>query len=217
MIQQISYGDKLDKYVEAMNIIPYRLHRNSRYRTNCFYWIDYERSWFKVEEVEYNFDTTPPQLDHVTVSWMDGNRAWLCTDLTMYDFRLEKDKYKIADQKIINSDKSYVGGEIEYWLFRHHANFIQRKWRGFQKYFDPYSELCVDPNKFYFVKARKSGRGQYSYVELILDPTCEKFGKLTPKRDYIADESYTIKIGREEILKQRRRRQEIHESRNKKK
>ena len=208
MINKISYTDKLDYYVRHYNLIPYRLHKNARYRNNCFYWIDYENKWFKVEEVEYDFSKPIPLLDHVQVLWMDNLQGYISTDLSIYDFRLGKDKYNIRERKcIVNVDESFAGGEIEYWLFIHNITFLDEKYEEFWKYLDLYSRIRIDPSKYYFIIAdeiKVNGVEKYKNVKFIEDPTRTKFrnSKTTnianiPKR----------KIRKQDILRERRRRE----------
>lgn len=209
MIQSISYTEKLDKYVEKENLIPYRLHKNARYRTNCYYWIDYDRKWFRVDEVEYDFSTAIPTLGHATVEWMDGLWAYICTDLTIYDFRLERDKYNIRNMDIINSEESFAGGEIEYWLFKHKVNFIEKKYKGFQKYFDRSGNSAIDSSKYYFIKADLVN-GEYKNVKLILDTEHEKFYKPL-ERNTTTNESYIINMKSDDITREKRRLKRSHE------
>ena len=176
MIGSISYADKLDEFVISDNLIPYRLHPNARYRTNCYYWISWECQWLKAEEVVYDFKPPKPMLDHIIAKFKDGNVSWLCTDLSIYDIRLEKDIYEIRNNEIINSDESFSRGEIEYWFFRNGITFIRKQYHEFQKFFDPQSELKLDPDKFYYIKADRR-KCNYVNVRIELDPTREKFKK----------------------------------------
>lgn len=186
--KKVSYGKKLDQYVKSNNYIPYRLHPNARYRNNCYYWSNYDDMQFKVEEVQYDFYTSPkPILDHVIIRYQDGFRAWSCTDLSILDFRLEKDKYDIKDKDIINSKLSFSGGEIEYWFFIHDIQFYD-KYKGFWKYIDPNSESRIDPNKFYFIVAEER-YGNFVGIKFILDTTQEKFKKKKEDRPKLLEES----------------------------
>lgn len=175
---KITYAEKLDYYVKNYNLIPYRLHPKARYRTNCYYWIAMEEKWFKVEEVEYCFNNrTNPILDHVQIMWMDHLQGYICTDLCIYDFRLEKDKFNIRGLKtLVNTNESYSGAEIEYWLFVHDISIMDDKYTEFWKYIDRDSESHIDSNRFYYIYAKEDSKGNYYNVYFKLDPTRHKFG-----------------------------------------
>lgn len=176
MIHRVTYTEKLDKYVISDNIIPYRLHKNSRFRKNCYYWISYDNQWLKVEEVLYNFNVRPnPLLDHVIAKYQGGAVSYICTDLTIYDFMLEKDKYNIRSKStIINCNESFSGGEIEYWIFRHNITSIDPKYREFWKFLDTFSKYRIESDKYYYIKASEKN-GVYTNVRFILDKSREKF------------------------------------------
>jgi hypothetical protein len=219
MISRITYADKLDEYVELEDLIPYRLHPRARYRNNCYYWIDYENKWFKVTEVLYDFKgSSTPMLDHVIVTYTDGTSSYICTDLTIYDFRLERDKYEIRNKEIINSEESFAGGEIEYWFFKHHITSFDPEYKEFWKFFDISSGLRIEPNKFYFIRADVVD-DVYTNVRFINDPTREKFRKTsiepeTPKVTEVINYNDVKEI---DVKKERNRRRKKHESTTKKK
>lgn len=172
----ISYADKLDQYVENEHLIPYRLHPNARYRNNCYYWISAEEKWFKVEEVQYIFNIgSKPMLDHVQVMWMDKLQAYLCTDLNIYDFRLERDKFGIRGYNtLVNQGISFAGAEIEYWMFKHHITFINEKFKEFWKYIDRNNKYHIEADRYYYIFAEEQN-GIYTNVKFILDPSRKKF------------------------------------------
>lgn len=177
MIHKITYTEKLNRYVKSDNLIPYRLHKNARFRNNCYYWISYDDQWMKVEEVLYNFNFYPnPLLDHIIARSQDGNVSYICTDLSINDFRLEKDKYNIRNKEnIINCNESFSGGEIEYWLFIHDITSLNKKYREFWKYLSVSGKDRIDSNKYYFIKADISDNEIYTNVKFIHDRTREKF------------------------------------------
>lgn len=174
---KITYAEKLDYYVKTRNLIPYRLHPKARYRNRCFYWIANEGKWFRVEEVEYNFaDRANPILDHVIIVWMDNMQGYICTDLCIYDFRLEKDKFGIRNlDTLINTDESYTGAEIEYWFFVHDIDFLDDKYSEFWKYINRESKCCIDPNRYYYIYAEEDKDNNYRKVIFELDPIKRKF------------------------------------------
>jgi hypothetical protein len=209
MIGRVTYTEALDKFVKSDYLIPYRLHPNARYRTNCYYWIAWENRWFKAEEVLYDFKGSAiPILDHVITRYDDGTSSYICTDLTIYDFRLEKDKFDVRSQEIINSANSYAGGEIEYWFFIHNINFVSGKYKNFWEYLEPYGKNRIDPSKFYFVKADMVN-DMYINIRFILDPTKEKFKKLTEDKPKIVEvNDNNIHYINEERKRRRRRHEE---------
>lgn len=180
MIHKITYTEKLDKYVKSNNLIPYRLHSNARFRNNCYYWISYDNQWLKVEEVLYNFNFKPyPMLDHIIARYQDGTYSYICTDLTIYDFGLEKDKYNIRDKEtIINCNESFSGGEIEYWFFVHNITSLDKKYKEFWKFFDTFSSYRIESYKYYYIKATVKN-GVYTKVKFVLDKSKEKFRRTT--------------------------------------
>lgn len=217
MICKVSYGEKLDRYVRNEHVIPYRLHPNARYRRNCYYWDSWEDKWFKVEDVQYDFSTPPiPTLDHVQTRDKDGLLSWITTDLTIFDFRLERDKFNIRNENIINSKQSFAGGEIEYWFFKHDITSFNEKYQEFWKYLDPNSICKVDPNKYYFITA-KEVNGVYRNVKFTIDPTQEKFKKLEEEKSTLITEPVeTPKSVSEIIQEERKRRKEKYEAKSKK-
>ena len=173
---KITYTEKLDYYVRTQNLIPYRLHPRARYRNHCFYWIANEDKWFRIEEVEYSFaDRSNPILDHIIVTWMDRLQGYICTDLCIYDFRLEKDKFCIRDlETLINTDDSYTGAEIEYWFYIHDIDFHDDKYSEFWKYLSRDSDCRIEASKYYYIYAKEID-GTYTDIIFELDPIKRKF------------------------------------------
>lgn len=201
MMYKITYSEKLDIYARDSHTIPYRLHSKARYRNNCWYWIGYEDERFKVTEVLYNFDQVTPILDHVIMKSGEGYTSWISTDLTIYDFFLESDTNNIRNDNIINSGKSYTGGEIEYWFFMRNISFMSNRYKNFSKYLNPNSDNKIDPFKYYYIKAIEVNN-IYTTVEFITDKTREKFRR--SKNTNVISVPTNININ-EENRKRRRR------------
>lgn len=174
MISRVAYSNGLDRYVRENYNIPYRLHSKARYRNKCWYWIEHERDVFKVTEVLYDFRDKTPVLDHVILKSSNGYVSWICTDLTTYDFFIERDIHDIRNQKIINSNKSFSGGEIEYWFFINKISLTCNKYKNFAKYLDPKSCYKIEPLKYYYICAREN-KGTYKNIEFIIDSSKVKF------------------------------------------
>lgn len=174
MISRVIYSNGLDRCIKENYNIPYRLHQKARYRNKCWYWLEHERDVFKVEEVLYEFDGPAPTLNHVILRSSNGYMSWICTDLTTYDFFIERDIYNIRNQKIINSNKSFSGGEIEYWFFMNEISLNSNKYKNFAKYLNPRSCYKLEPFKYYYICARES-KGSYRNIEFIVDPNKVKF------------------------------------------
>lgn len=156
------YGVELDEYVLQKKAIPYRLHEHSRFRNNCFYWIDYWGKWLKVIKAEYEFGYVYPRFIGAYVRWSDGNMGYISTDLVPEDFKIEVDNASMFEKQIVNTGESYTGAEIEYWLF------VRGIDRGrFKKFKHILNDL--DPFTYYFVNAKVCRRGRFYDVTISVD------------------------------------------------
>lgn len=174
------YNEDLDRYVRDSYSIPYRLHMNSRYRNNCYYWSSYWSKWFKVIEAEYDFSFPKPKFVGGIVQWSDTGMGYITTDLTTEDFRLELDNDRIRHDRLINSGISYTGAEIEYWFF---INKIEEKnpilYQKFKRFITP-GQSMLNPMKYYFL-SMKVINGNIQKVKAKPDKSKVKFPK---KEDY---------------------------------
>ena len=170
------YNCDLDRYCRDSYSIPYRLHVNSRYRNNCYYWSTYWSKWFKVIEAEYDFSFDPPKFIGATVQWSDCGMGYITSDLTTEDFRIELDNERIRCEEIINSNESYTGAEIEYWFF---VNKIEEKdpilFQKFKRFITP-GQSMLNPMKYYFL-SMKEYKGNICKVKVIPDKSKVKFPK----------------------------------------
>lgn len=142
----VRYNPTLDKIAKKLKFIPYRLKENSDYQVNRIYWSDYWGSYFRVIKIGY----TGKHLG-VDVKYQDGNYGHIETDLCKYDFLLEYDHTGISEKDIINSNISYTGAQIEYWIFCNYNDNDNPVYKMFRKYLDNNSRMRIDPYNYYFV------------------------------------------------------------------
>ena len=154
MIKSIIYttSDITNNKIRRRNLIPYRItSKNIKYETNRWYYNAYWNQIMKVTSVKYNDNG---ELEQCFVMWEDDLFGMICTDLDVnYDYKLEYDRKKIYKQDIINSTQVFTGAEIIYWFFINGITYDNKKYKGFWKYVDLFSDHRLSDYNKYVISA----------------------------------------------------------------
>jgi hypothetical protein len=167
MYKTISYGNKkLEEIVKSKHVIPYSLGKRDKYEKGNYYFSGFYGKVFRVLFVKY-YNTG--ELEGAEIKHSDGLHAYMCTDIDPdYDYRMIKDDNNLSDKSsIINDGKIYTGAEIKYWFFMNNIDCFNRKFKGFWKYLDTYSDKVIDDNARYMMTADTNHLGNYINCKLI--------------------------------------------------
>ena len=136
-----SYGYELDKLVNDLQFVPYKLKKSATHEVGKIYWCSYWKKWYKVLEVR---DKYP----RVKIEWQDGKISEHSTSLdTLRDYELRP--FEFTTENPINQDISLTAAEIKALCF---LRII--------------SDQASDDLKYnYFSGSRKPNDYNYYYVE----------------------------------------------------
>jgi hypothetical protein len=137
-------------------------------------------------------------LEYAITKSDEGYSSYISTPLSQYeDYIIDHDINNIAEQDIINTEKSYTGAEIRYWFFINNITCFDPKYRYFWAYVDTYSNNRVSDKQKYFLYAAIRN-GVYTHCRVVKD--CSKNKKLTQKDIDDINVSFSGKIKDRVIL-----------------
>ena len=155
------YGYELDKLVQEMRFVPYKLKKNSTYEVGKIYWCSYWHKWYEVLEVKGR---------NIKIKWQDGKIAEHSTSLdTLRDYELKPFAFK---DNPVNTDESLTAAEIKALCCVGLINeFVATDLR--LQYFDN-REYRPNDYVFYFVWYERDYKG---YMKTHLERDLEKSPK----------------------------------------
>lgn len=183
-----SFDNSLEKLIKRKQLIPYQVNPGDKFIKGKWYYDSYYRSLFKIIDVKYKAGNI---LDHAITRSEEGYSSYIVTPLTPYeDYIIDFDTKNIAEENIINSEKSYTGAEIRYWFFINNITCFDPKYRYFWTYVDTYSNNKVADKQKYFLYAGLKN-GVYTHCRVIKD--CNKSNKPSAKEiklinDFMAEQ-----------------------------
>ena len=161
-----SFDNSLEKLIKRKKIIPYQVNPGDKLLRGKWYYDIYYSSLFKVLEVKYKPGGI---LDYAITKSDEGYSNYISTQLTPYeDYIIDYDRNGLAEEVIINSEKSYTGAEIRYWFFMNDINCFDPKYKLFWTYVDTYSKNKVSDKQKYFLYAVLKNN-VYSHCRVIKD------------------------------------------------
>jgi hypothetical protein len=171
-----SFDNSLEKLIKRKRIIPYQVNPGDRFMKGKWYYDMFFGSLFKVIDVKYKSGNI---LEYAITKSDEGYSSYISTPLSPYeDYIIDHDINNIAEQDIINTEKSYTGAEIRYWFFINNITCFDPKYRYFWAYVDTYSNNRVSDKQKYFLYAAIRN-GVYTHCRVVKD--CSKNKKLTQK------------------------------------
>ena len=163
MNKRISYNSefldsRFEKEIRSNKYIPYRVLPREKYKRGSMYYINFEDLYLKILDVKYKNNI----IEFVYAKTIDNNfYQYLVSDLTINDYRIEKDSKFIYKRNIINDGHQYTGAEIIYWFFINDIDCFNEKYAGFWKFVDSYSAHRIADNNKYIIKADIDNNGNY--------------------------------------------------------
>ena len=139
--------------------VPRKLKNYEGYKQYHKYWTPEFKSFFKVENIFIACGTR-----YYEVKFIMTNTYGVITD--PYDienvYELMQDRNNIREvDNIINTDISYYGSEIKYWIFTHYKNICSNKYKAFKFYIEKHGYDNILDNKLYFLLADIDQKGNF--------------------------------------------------------
>lgn len=151
--------------VVMQHFIPYRITRSDTYELRKIYFNNYWGQCFQVLDIYKNQDTG--KFDNAEIRWDDGCYGRFCTELSVDDYLMKKDRKNIYSKKeIINTNKAYTGAEIAYWFYMHDIGPDTKRYQGFWQYVDLQSDRRLHDASRYILSAREERDGTFTHCKV---------------------------------------------------